>query len=201
LASALISIQQLITQVCRAASAFNLTATGKSPKTFLQIKFGEHSLRQFKMHQSVVPSLIIAASILIGVMMGMGTYTFIYGQGFSYFSDQSSACANCHVMSDHYDAWSRSSHKAVVNCNGCHTPDNLFGKYFVKAVNGWNHAWAFTWQNYQQPFAITEMNRRVSENACENCHRPMWEASLMGARHHRSEETCTKCHGSVGHRL
>src|SRR5688572_32577853 len=41
---------------------------------------------------------------------------------------------------EHFDAWNKSSHRAVATCNDCHTPHNLVGKYTVKAKNGFWHS-------------------------------------------------------------
>lgn len=146
-------------------------------------------------------TLFVITSALIGSMIGISFYTFVYGQGFSYFREGSEACANCHVMQEHYDAWSRSSHSAVASCNDCHTPKNFLAMNWVKAVNGWNHAYAFTWQNYKQPFETTEMNRRVAQQACVDCHEAMLESSPVSASYHQRDESCVRCHGTVGHRL
>lgn len=69
--------------------------------------------------------------------MGVVGYTFVYAKGASYLTNDPKACANCHVMQDYYDAWIKSSHRAVAVCNDCHAPhDNMVRKYYVKADNG-----------------------------------------------------------------
>ncbi|MFX3828794.1 NapC/NirT family cytochrome c, partial [Streptococcus suis] len=69
---------------------------------------------------------------LLGIAMGAGGFTFVYGQGFSYLSNDPKACVNCHIMREQYDGWSRSSHHAVATCNDCHTPHALIPKYASK---------------------------------------------------------------------
>ncbi len=74
--------------------------------------------------------LAIAAGSAVGIM----GYTFVYAKGYSYLSNDPSACANCHIMNEQYDGWTRSSHHAVATCNDCHTPPDMIGKYMTKAV-------------------------------------------------------------------
>ncbi len=64
----------------------------------------------------------LAAAILAGAAVGLGSYTFIYAKGYSYVMNNPAACANCHVMRDHFDAWAKGSHRVVATCNDCHTP-------------------------------------------------------------------------------
>lgn len=78
-------------------------------------------------------TLILVLAILLGVVIGLGAYTFIYAKGYSYLTNNPAACANCHVMQAEYVAWQKSSHHSVATCNDCHTPHNLIGKYAVKA--------------------------------------------------------------------
>jgi cytochrome c nitrite reductase small subunit len=41
----------------------------------------------------------------IGLVIGIGGYTFLYTKGISYLTDNPAACANCHIMREHYDGW------------------------------------------------------------------------------------------------
>ncbi len=74
-----------------------------------------------------VTGAVIAAAA-IGVAVGLGAFTFVYAKGASYLSTDSAVCANCHIMSEHFAAWQKGSHKAAT-CNECHTSHNLVGKY------------------------------------------------------------------------
>lgn len=120
--------------------------------------------------------LALAAAAAVGLAAGLGAFTFGYARGYSYLTNDPSACANCHVMREHFDAWIKSSHKAVATCNSCHTPHALLPKYYVKAKNGFWHSFYFTTGRYPDPIRITEGNRRVTENACRECHGPIVEA-------------------------
>jgi len=61
--------------------------------------------------------LYVIIGVVVGTVVGVGGFTFFYAKGASYMTDNAEACANCHVMSQHYDAWMKSSHRAVAVCN------------------------------------------------------------------------------------
>lgn len=106
-------------------------------------------------------AVIIAVAVLLGVVVGLGTYTFVYAKGYSYLTNNPAACANCHVMQTQYEAWLKSSHHSVATCNDCHTPHNLIGKYAVKANNGFWHSFYFTGGNYPDTIEITKFDHKV----------------------------------------
>ena len=49
----------------------------------------------------------LAASVVLGMSLGLGLFTFGYARGSSYLTNDPAACANCHIMSEHYAAWAR----------------------------------------------------------------------------------------------
>jgi cytochrome c nitrite reductase small subunit len=139
---------------------------------------------------------------VFGAAVGVGSFTFQYAKGASYLGHDSAACANCHVMNDQYDAWLKSSHRAVAECNDCHTPHDPIPKYAVKALNGFNHSLAFTTGRFHEPIRIKGFNRAVTEAACRHCHADV-VAAMDGSGHGgggTSEPlSCVRCHGTVGH--
>jgi cytochrome c nitrite reductase small subunit len=140
------------------------------------------------------------AATCVGLLVGVGGYTFIYAKGYSYLSNDPGACANCHVMRDHFSAWTRASHRAVAVCNDCHTPPGLLGKYVTKARNGFWHSFYFTTGRYPDPLQITERNHDVTERACRKCHAEV--ALAIDPVHGDTSAarlTCTRCHNNVGH--
>ena len=154
-------------------------------------------------------SMILVPAALAGLFVGLGTYTFVYAKGYSYLTNNPAACANCHVMRDHFDAWTRSSHRAVAVCNDCHTPPGLVPKYLTKAQNGFWHSFYFTTGRYPDPLRMTERNQRVTEGACRHCHADL-TASIEPLRAsssgfvdirpaHAPETSCIRCHNEVGH--
>jgi cytochrome c nitrite reductase small subunit len=149
-------------------------------------------------------NITVALIILTGIAIGIGIYTFVYARGGSYFSNDPAACANCHIMNEHYDTWLGSSHRAVATCNDCHTPDGVVAKYLTKASNGFWHSFAFTTGDYPDPLRIKPHNREITEAACRKCHEEIVEAIEVKAAPgiHTSvadQTSCVRCHNTVGH--
>jgi cytochrome c nitrite reductase small subunit len=150
---------------------------------------------------------LVVLAVLVGLAIGIGAYTFIYAKGGSYFTDDPAACANCHVMSEHYSSWTKSSHRSVAACNDCHTPPGFIAKYATKASNGFWHSFAFTTGKFPDPLRIKPSNYEVTEKACRKCHAEIVEAieapapsARAPASMHEAEETsCIRCHNTVGH--
>jgi cytochrome c nitrite reductase small subunit len=149
---------------------------------------------------------VLVLAGLLGVVLGVGGYTFVYARGSSYLTDDPAACANCHVMQEQYAGWRKGSHHAVAGCNDCHTPAGFIAKYLTKAKNGYHHSAAFTRGGFHEPIRITETNRAITEGACRNCHGDV-TAAMDGPVGHgggprgqeRQERSCIRCHVSVGH--
>lgn len=143
----------------------------------------------------------IAAAVIGGLAIGLGSYTFVYAKGYSYLTDSPAACANCHVMRDHFSAWTNGSHHSVATCNDCHTPPGLIPKYVTKARNGFWHSFYFTVGGYPDPLRITPRNRDVTEQACRNCHGELTAAiePVRSSSHPADPLSCTTCHRTVGH--
>ena len=172
-------------------------------------------------------ALALVGAVSFGLLVGIGAFTFTYARGASYLTNNPAACANCHVMQEHFDAWNKSSHRAVATCNDCHTPHNIVGKYLTKANNGFWHSFYFTTGKYPDPLRITPRNHRVTEGTCRYCHQaivdgidpqvahrdgskvPVSVASVAGvpsigksAPHGGTDDntlSCVRCHQYVGH--
>lgn len=147
----------------------------------------------------IVATLRLAAAGTLGLAAGVGFYTFGYAGGASYMTDDPRACANCHVMEEQLAGWTTSSHRAVAVCNDCHTPPGLLPKYTTKAINGFNHSFAFTSGRFPEPIRITDRNHRVTEAACRQCHGPVVDAIDAHADSGRQQISCIVCHRNVGH--
>src|ERR1043166_9012093 len=98
---------------------------------------------------------------MLGVLAGMGGYTFYYAKGAAYLSNDPKACVNCHIMRDQYDSWQKASHHSFAMCNDCHVPHDFVGKWLTKAGNGYHHSEAFTLQNFHEPIQIRPSNAAV----------------------------------------
>jgi cytochrome c nitrite reductase small subunit len=66
---------------------------------------------------------------VIGGIVGLGGFTFVYAEGASYFSNDPAACVNCHIMQDVYDGWNHGSHKAVAGLQRLPHPHTFLEKY------------------------------------------------------------------------
>jgi cytochrome c nitrite reductase small subunit len=144
----------------------------------------------------------VALGVLMGSAMGVGLYTFVYAKGYSYLTNNPASCANCHIMNEQYDGWTKSSHRTVATCNDCHTPPGLIAKYATKASNGFWHSFYFTSGTFHEPIQIKQRNLEVTEQACRKCHAELTQAITPGDAHawKSGESTsCVRCHRSVGH--
>ncbi len=145
------------------------------------------------------PVLIITSAIAVGLLAGVGGYTFIYAKGGSYLTNDPAACANCHSMTNEYRGWTVSSHRAVATCNDCHMPDAPLQKVVAKLSNGFWHSFAFTTGRYPEHIRIKPHNRDIAEKNCRRCHSEI-VAHIDRAHSGTDELKCTGCHADVGHR-
>ena len=143
--------------------------------------------------------LALSLALLLGLMVGVGSFTFLYGQGFSYFSTDPRACVNCHIMRPQYDSWQKASHHTAAKCIDCHLPHDFVGKYIAKADNGYRHSWAFTFQDFHEPIQITPRNARILQNNCLACHGELVHPLLGSGKTGASNVSCVHCHADVGH--
>ena len=141
----------------------------------------------------------IVLGLSIGLIAGLGGYTFVYARGYSYMTNNPTACTNCHVMQEQYDGWVKSSHRNVATCNDCHTPHDFIGKYSTKAANGFWHSYYFTSGEFPEPIRITEKSRKITEASCRGCHDSITQA-IDGPHSPNQETSCLRCHNSVGHK-
>ena len=143
--------------------------------------------------------LPVVAFAAFGLVVGLGGFTASHAKGLSYLKDDPEACVNCHVMNTQYESWQHSSHREWATCNECHMPHNLVGKYYRKALNGWNHSVKFTSGDFPEPIMIKRRNKEVALENCVNCHQTLVNDMLVGHDPERDEVRCTDCHGNVGH--
>ena len=142
-----------------------------------------------------LPAALLTAAL--GVAAGLGGVAFVHGKGTSYLTEDPRACANCHIMQSHYDAWLKSSHHAVATCNDCHTPAGSAEKAFVKMLNGARHSTAFTLGNFPDSLQARPQDLQVLEQQCRRCHAEF----LVAMPHGGAGVSCVRCHDSVGHLL
>jgi cytochrome c nitrite reductase small subunit len=140
----------------------------------------------------------IMSGMAVGMVIGLGGYTFLYARGASYLTDNPAACANCHIMREQYDGWIKASHRMAAVCNDCHTPPGFLAKYTAKASNGFWHSFAFTTGRFPEPLRIGARNQAITEQACRSCHCAIVEA-IEGPHRAGAKLSCIRCHGEVGH--
>jgi len=145
-------------------------------------------------------ALPLLAAAGLGISSGIAIFAFVHGDGTAYLSHDPAACANCHVMQEHYDSWQQSSHRHVAVCNDCHLPHDFLGKWLTKADNGALHSLAFTTGDYPEPLRIKPRNARRTQGACLHCHADVAHA-LLPPEAGGDSLPCVHCHTGVGHAL
>lgn len=148
------------------------------------------------MKASIAKGIVLGS--VLGAAIGIGGYTFIYAKGASYFTQDSAACANCHIMQEHYDGWLKSSHRSVASCNDCHTPPGTIPKYLAKAENGFWHSLAFTTGKFPEPLRAKKKNKEITNEACFKCHKEITH-SILTTDEKGDQMSCVRCHREVGH--
>lgn len=141
----------------------------------------------------------VALAIVVGIAAGIGSFTFRYANGLSYFRTDPRACVNCHIMQPQYSAWQRSSHRAVAVCVDCHLPHAFIPKYLAKAENGFRHAKLFTTQTFAEPIVVQARGREILQENCVRCHEPMVQALVGYHKDPTSGAQCVRCHAGAGH--
>ena len=163
---------------------------------------------------------VLACSL--GVAVGLGTYTFGYAKGLSYFGTDPRACVNCHIMEPQYAGWQKGNHHTVARCIDCHLPASFVPKYLAKAENGYRHGKLFTTQTFEEPITVKAAGREILQANCERCHADLVHGLLgrsgagedaleASAMNHGAQERarqrqrsaqgvdCVHCHWTVGH--
>jgi cytochrome c nitrite reductase small subunit len=153
--------------------------------------------------------LPVVFAVALGVATGVGSYTFSYAKGLSYFGTEPSACVNCHIMEPQYAGWQKGSHHTAARCIDCHLPAEFVPKYLAKAENGYRHGKLFTTQTFEEPITIKPAGLAILQANCERCHADLVHDIVgygaFGAPDQRLEPRadqtipCIHCHWTVGH--
>jgi cytochrome c nitrite reductase small subunit len=142
-------------------------------------------------------ALLLAA--LVGLVGGIGLFTFDYGEGLSYFSTDPRACANCHIMNEQYASWLKGPHHASAKCIDCHLPHDFIPKYLAKAENGYYHSKGFTLQDFHEPIMIKPRNASILQESCLRCHGDFVHQIIQGSTTSEDAVKCVHCHRGAGH--
>ncbi|CAM2789740.1 cytochrome c nitrite reductase small subunit [Helicobacter burdigaliensis] len=154
--------------------------------------------------------LAILLIVLCVIVVIFGLYTFYNAKGMSYFSNDSEACNNCHIMNEVYNDYQRGSHsqkiagKPRATCNDCHLPHEFVEKWVAKAQSGLGHAYAFTFKLDVLPtnLSATPKSKDMVQNNCVRCHSDMVSNVVNPTLdpHNNSALKCVSCHAGVGHK-
>ena len=136
---------------------------------------------------------------LVGLVLGIGMFTFHYAEGLSYFSTDPRACANCHIMNDQYASWSKGPHHAAARCIDCHLPHAFIPKYLAKADNGYRHSRGFTLPDFHEPIMIHPRNASILQESCLRCHGDFVHDIIEGSKGAADAVQCVHCHRGAGH--
>jgi cytochrome c nitrite reductase small subunit len=139
-----------------------------------------------------------AIAALVGGVLGLGSFTFRYAEGLSYFSSDPKACANCHIMNEQYSSWSKGPHHSSATCAECHLPHDPMNKYLAKAENGYHHSKGFTLEDFHEPIMIKPKNAAILQKSCLHCHGDFVHQILSDDKA-APEATCVHCHRRAGH--
>jgi cytochrome c nitrite reductase small subunit len=157
--------------------------------------------------QARVSNAALMFAVALGALAGLGSYTFSYAKGLSYFSTDPRACVNCHIMQPEYDGWQKASHHTSAVCIDCHLPHDFVPKYLAKAENGWRHGKLFTTGGFVEPIEVKPAGRQILEDNCVRCHAALTaemrghDEKSNGKSNERASDalSCLHCHSTVGH--
>jgi len=146
-----------------------------------------------------IPRGLIILGVALGVLGGLGLFTFDYAHGFSYLGSDPKTCMNCHIMQQQFDSWEKSRHHASAACTDCHLPHSFCRKYLAKGENGYHHSKAFTLQNFHEPIMIKPHNSAILQENCMRCHEGLVHDIAADDGKDKDSLSCVHCHRSVGH--
>lgn len=149
---------------------------------------------------------------LVVCVLVEGAYTFYNAKGFSYFSNDSLACNNCHIMNEVYADYMSGPHSKEIDgkpratCAECHLPHSFISKWIAKAQSGLSHAYAFTFKLEDLPMNLTatKKSKEIIQQTCIQCHAQIAENAVNATTipQHQGKDalSCVSCHQDVGHK-
>lgn len=142
----------------------------------------------------------IVAAALCGCALGAGIFGFGYSELPSYLGSAPETCANCHVMQEYYDAWSRGPHHNVATCDDCHLPHgNVIQQYSAQLSDGMLHSYKFTTGDYPTNIVIRQSSLDIVNQSCLTCHDNMTAQIRASMTADGDSVTCSRCHSHIGH--
>ena len=138
-------------------------------------------------------------AVLLGALLGVGSFTVDYAEGLSYFSTDPRACKNCHIMNEEYNSWTKGPHHGAATCVDCHLPHEFVAKYIAKADHGFRHSKGFTLQDFHEPIQIKPNDLVITQDNCLRCHGDFVHDIVAGSSTGEDAVRCVHCHKGVGH--
>jgi len=133
--------------------------------------------------------------VSLGIVIGLSLLLVRISNAISYLSDAPETCMNCHVMTDAYATWKRSSHGRQTICVDCHVPhSNPVAKYAFKAKDGMKHSYVFTLRKEPQVLRLSSAAEPVVQVNCIRCH---GDQLLMIRVADETERKCWSCHNNI----
>jgi cytochrome c nitrite reductase small subunit len=135
--------------------------------------------------------------------LSAGRIAILHFKSASYLSDDR-ACLNCHIGAAIRHLAARRPCR-VATCNDCHVPhDNIFRKYFFKAMDGSRHAFMFTFHLEPQVIRVHKPGIRVIQENCMHCHEHLLQDTRLSVTTgemalHGEGRLCWDCHRETPH--
>jgi len=136
----------------------------------------------------------------------IGTIVFLVALGVfawatdavEYLGHQPETCNNCHVMTEQYEGWFHSAHRAWAECADCHIPQENFIRYYsYKARSGIKDVVSFTLGTYPVAIRANEETRTILQANCMRCHAATVQDVVMAGQ--EFDRNCWDCHRHTAH--
>ena len=132
--------------------------------------------------------------ILFIFLVFISAVLIYYIKGYIFNSPE--ACTVCHVMTEHYNSWKKSTHSKVTKCNDCHVvPEG--NKYIAETKTGFWHTVNFLFDRYEKPIKIKNESYYIVIKNCYLCHADLIKPANFQEIHHKKPLPCNSCHSNM----
>ncbi len=125
---------------------------------------------------------LVVLGALVGVLLGVGGYTFHYAEGLSYLSTDPQACVNCHIMRPQYDVLAEGEpprRRHAASTATCRTTSSASTSPRPRTATTTRRA--FTLQDFHEPIMIKPKNAGILQDNCLRCHGDLVHELVGGA--------------------
>ncbi len=132
-------------------------------------------------------TMILGILVLVAILYAVA--------GFSMkATDQPEFCGSCHVMYEAVRTQQNSMH-ANLDCNECHTPENLTEQMPFKTWTGLKDMYQNTFGDIQDVIHASDKTKKVVNENCESCH----TMTALNVDSLEAKQYCADCHRQVPH--